>query len=876
MTTKLKTPLHLPVELAVEPAASAPFINPEFVEAFPKGIYNSQRESIVLGEKIGSGGEGTVYHIEGRADLVAKIYHHPPAPEKAEKLIALAQLGNERLLKMAAWPVDVLRDRPDGNVIGFVMKKIGQAAEVHALHSPKSRLKKFPEASWAFLLHVATNIVRAVATMHEHGFVIGDVNPKNILVTRQATVCLLDCDSFQFAAAGKTYRCEGGFPEYTPPELQGLPFADVDRTPEHDCFGLAVVIFQLLFLGRHPFSGRYLGAGEMPLERAIRELRFAYGDDAPTRHMQPPPGTLPLAAIPPELLALFRRAFLERDRPNPAEWLAALEPFSKTLKTCALHNGHHYFAELTACPWCDLEARAGVRLFNFKVGAQRQTPFLLEELWGEIAKLGQIERLPQRTNVSAAAISQEAIHYTMHRNLRFWLAIGMSILLGSFIAWVAEMPAAFWLLFFAGCLVRRIAKVDPESDPSVFQRLWHWNSPSTAEPLARKLRAAKAVTEKHLKQLEQQLWGKSNGEKEYYAQLQELQAAQRKYEALDERRKEKLKQAGAKAYAQALTEYLKRFAIEDSGLVSAAIAQWLRAKGIVTAADVVEKRIRKEGIISEEQRNRLLGWRRQLDTNFATDPMRYVTPADRIAIEQQFQADRERLEEELLTRTHTLRILKQQLDARREQMLPAWTKAKLSLAQTEKDWEEVARENRLAPVYVMLAASFLFVSVVDLSLHEGRDRARVRTRSQPSGQVVLPAEAGTVSIQADTPRGFFEEGEQLFQQKEYRAAKKQYEWAIANMDSSKWESGFVNVIYKYCLATEMLNDVPSELAYLEKWANDLDDKERAKLIIFYWMKSQDDLARKQYQILKKRQPAMSQSLQQYLRSFGFQVENASP
>ncbi len=139
------------------------------------------------------------------------------------------------------------------------------------------------ELSWAFLIYVAANVARAVAAIHEHGPVIGDVNPKNILVTRKATVYLLDVNSFQVSADGKTYRCEGGFPEYTPPELQGVAFRDVDRAQEHDCFGLAIVIFQLLFMGRHPFSGAYLGAGEMPLERAIREFRFAYGVDVEER-----------------------------------------------------------------------------------------------------------------------------------------------------------------------------------------------------------------------------------------------------------------------------------------------------------------------------------------------------------------------------------------------------------------------------------------------------------------------------------------------------------------------------------------------------------------------------------------------------------------
>src|SRR5262249_29219692 len=291
----------------------------EAIRPIHRIFHTSQSDIIQLGRRIGTGAEGEVYEMQDSSDLVAKVYHEPPPPEKAEKLVALSRLGNERLFNLSAWPVSTLRDAPDGDVVGFVMKKISHAEEVHALHSPKSRLQKFPEASWAFLIYVAANIARAVAAIHEHGLVIGDVNPKNILVTRKATVYLLDVDSFQVSADGKTYRCEGGFPEYTPPELQGVAFRDVDREREHDSFGLAVVIFQLLFLGRHPFSGSYLGAGEMPLERAIREFRFAYGVEAEARKMRQPPGTLALESMPSVLVRLFRRAFLSTDRPGPRE-----------------------------------------------------------------------------------------------------------------------------------------------------------------------------------------------------------------------------------------------------------------------------------------------------------------------------------------------------------------------------------------------------------------------------------------------------------------------------------------------------------------------------------------------------------------------------
>src|SRR5919106_499559 len=162
----------------------------EAIRSIHGTFHTSQSDIVQLGRRIGTGAEGEVYEIQGKSDLVAKVYHEPPPPEKAEKLVVLSRLGNERLFNLSTWPVSTLRDAPDGEVVGFVMKKISQAEEVHALHSPKSRLQKFPEASWAFLIYVAANVARAVAAVHEHGLVVGDLNPKNILVTRKATVYL--------------------------------------------------------------------------------------------------------------------------------------------------------------------------------------------------------------------------------------------------------------------------------------------------------------------------------------------------------------------------------------------------------------------------------------------------------------------------------------------------------------------------------------------------------------------------------------------------------------------------------------------------------------------------------------------------------------
>src|SRR5438105_3869599 len=82
----------------------------------------------------------------------------------------------------------------------------------------------------------ARNIAAAVHAVHSRGYVIGDVNESNILVTDTALATLVDTDSFQVRdpGSGVVYRCPVGKPEFTPPELQGASFGEIDRTPEHD------------------------------------------------------------------------------------------------------------------------------------------------------------------------------------------------------------------------------------------------------------------------------------------------------------------------------------------------------------------------------------------------------------------------------------------------------------------------------------------------------------------------------------------------------------------------------------------------------------------------------------------------------------------
>jgi DNA-binding helix-hairpin-helix protein with protein kinase domain len=339
------------------------------------------------------GGEGEIYELAGDPSTVAKVYKSAVASERSEKLIAMASASNPDILKIAAWPTGTLHVKPGGPVAGILMPRISGFKEIHHLYSVAQRKKDFPEASWKFLIHTAMNCAAAFERIHQNSHVVGDVNQKNVMVSSSALVKFVDCDSFQVnARGGRNYRCLVGVPEYTPPELHDKSFRDVDRNSNHDCFGLAVLIFHLLMMGRHPYSGVYTQPGEMPLEKAIKEGRFAYHPDPKLTLMKAPPNTVPFAILDATITSLFLRAFAPLGkngspvRPGATEWKEALQAFLKQLGECTIDAKHVYPRSTPACPWCKLLGSTGVLFFppSIPVVDAKTKKFDLLAVWAEI------------------------------------------------------------------------------------------------------------------------------------------------------------------------------------------------------------------------------------------------------------------------------------------------------------------------------------------------------------------------------------------------------------------------------------------------------------------------------------------------------------
>lgn len=385
-----------------------------------------------LGPALGKGGEGAVHSVQGAPNLVAKIYRKPPNALKVEKLAAMTGMSSDPLQRVAAWPVDLLLDE-NQVARGFLMPKVSAREDVHELYSPKSRRQAFPNVDFRFVVRASANIARAFALMHEQGHVIADVNHGNALIGHDGTVVLIDCDSFQIRDRIRTYPCDVGVPLFTAPELQGRAFRGLRRTANHDAFGLAVLLFHLLFVGRHPFAGRH-ESGEMPIERAIAESRFVYGAASASLGMSAPPGTLPLGAFGTRIANLFERAFAapgNAERPAATQWINALEDLERVLAPCEVSRLHYHHREYYCC-WCDIEGRTGVQLFAAQLpAAEAFNTAALKSLWDEITAVPRpMPELPvPRARVSNASrasrslLSRFLVFFGMTRSpLKFALA----------------------------------------------------------------------------------------------------------------------------------------------------------------------------------------------------------------------------------------------------------------------------------------------------------------------------------------------------------------------------------------------------------------------------------------------------------------------
>ena len=330
-------------------------------------VYDEIGRAFRVGHQFAHGGQGAIFQLEKRDDLCIKLYNQLPDAQQYQKL-RLLQNRASNLASIAALPVSPAYSEEERTTLVGVFFPFVHGRAIFELYSARTRLEYFPRADFRFLINTAYNLANAFEKLHQTGIIIGDVNEQNIRILPDASICLLDCDSFQITDCERTYPPNVGTPLWTPPELQGMDLTGVFRTTNHDYFGLAQLIFLLLFVGRHPFAG--IPRNGLPLlpEDAISAYAFAFAPECLGLPLQPPPGCPPLTALPTEIQHGFLRAFREGSaqpgaRPSATEWKTWLQQLQRSLTVCSQYSNHVFWRGVPTCPWCGVISETGVNLF---------------------------------------------------------------------------------------------------------------------------------------------------------------------------------------------------------------------------------------------------------------------------------------------------------------------------------------------------------------------------------------------------------------------------------------------------------------------------------------------------------------------------------
>lgn len=623
---------------------------------------------LALAGILGKGGEGTIFNVEGDEDTAVKIYTDGNGQARFPKIRAMIGDRLHERTRFVAFPMEVVT--ANGNFAGFTMRKVARSTPLFQLCITSDRKSEFPDANFRFMVHVALNLAKAVSNVHVLGAVVGDLNESGALVSeKQGFVTLVDSDLIQYSSGGTTFRCIKGKAEYTSPELQGKAFDGIDRTINHDAFGLAVLLFEVLFLGRHPFSGVPRTSIHPTIAEAIQSGRFAYSPDRTRTLMEPPQHMPVLADIPPDVAMAFLRAFDPRSgngisaRPNASEWVPLLEGMEKNIIECKLNPAHYYSRTAQACPWCRFEAGYDTVLFISHLPISRST-FDLELVISRINGIAgpgtAPDLVPMMQPLGTLQPSQEARKLKAQGIARRVGGIGAAglalFLMFNGMGWGLFLLIPAGVLFFGGETGRSgIPRRKSQAERQWQEALNNWERHAGAEAFEEKRRALSGTASSYR--------GLPNVERGMLAAL--------------EQKKRELQ----------LRKHLESHKIARASIDNVGDGRklTLRSFGIETAWDIKREAICGVPGFGPVLTRKLIDWRGSVERQFWFNPNIPTDPTEIAKVRAEISLRRSAMETELLKGVRDLETLKAEALTKRRSAAQ-YQGAYVALKQAEVDW----------------------------------------------------------------------------------------------------------------------------------------------------------------------------------------------
>ena len=323
--------------------------------------------------KLGRGATANVYRVDLHGKpFAAKIFHSGrifPSRKIQAMIIAPPDqclvVRNGLEYPQLAWPLSIILDDLH-NEIGFLLPLVDTRESFSLDHYYDlglfSKLHSRDEAAISYKLEIAKNLSNIISLLHKQGHYFIDLKPQNIRVfKRNHVVSLLDCDGFSIKQGANQFPAEMLSTDYISPEAQRQLTPPSQLGEPQDRYALAVILFQLLNRGTHPFQGIITDPGIILNTNDEKAAAGLYPHSLmPNQKIKPRPQSIH-RTWELNTRRLFDRAFTirgELTRPSAQEWESHFDNLlcSKSLVRCEKHpeNLEHMRFRDKACSACYL------------------------------------------------------------------------------------------------------------------------------------------------------------------------------------------------------------------------------------------------------------------------------------------------------------------------------------------------------------------------------------------------------------------------------------------------------------------------------------------------------------------------------------------
>ncbi|EEG84560.1 hypothetical protein PROPEN_02922 [Proteus penneri ATCC 35198] len=248
---------------------------------------------------------------------------------------------------------------------------------------------------------LAYNLCSLIDALHQQGHRIIDMKPLNLRFYKSSLyMSLLDCDGFSIQGENTRYPAGQFTVEYLAPEFQAKQTIPEAEEEWQDRFALAVIIFQLLNFGIHPFSGRPKN-DTVPTDIPRRIAGRFYGYGIKAHNLISPSVASGHKQLPDTLRTLFDKAFSGAPslRPSAKTWATALyeyaQPEKQQMLVCQKDKNHQHFAG-KACAACARQAQLQQVATTQKQNQTQQEQVRQTRVQNTIARQATIRTAPSK------------------------------------------------------------------------------------------------------------------------------------------------------------------------------------------------------------------------------------------------------------------------------------------------------------------------------------------------------------------------------------------------------------------------------------------------------------------------------------------------